>query len=273
MVLTIMAALASASFRDRYGPWALVTGASSGIGEAFARELAARGFQLVITARRAALLESLAASLRSQHGVDVQVAGLDLGQTDFLPELVSVCAGKDIGLVVSNAGFGLKGEHHTLDAARLASMVNVNAFAPMQLAHAFAPRLIARGRGGMLFTGSLESYLGFPWSSAYAASKAFVTVLGEGLWGELAPRGVDVLVISPGATDTDALDLQGIDKRKIPGRMMAPGEVARQALGQLGKKPVFIPGFSNRWLIRLLAALPRRTGLRLAGKGIRDTMA
>jgi short-subunit dehydrogenase len=152
-------------------------------------------------------------------------------------------------------------------------MVNVNALAPMQLAHAFAPRLIARKRGGLLFTGSLESYMGFPWSSAYAASKAFVTVLGEGLWGELSPRGVDVLVISPGATDTEGPTLQGVDKSKIPSRMMSPAEVARQALARLGEGPVFIPGFTNRWLIRMLVWMPRRLGLRLAGKGIRDTLA
>src|SRR4030095_10210288 len=119
-------------------------------------------------------------------------------------------------LVVSNAGFGLKGEHHTLDAEQLGAMVRVNSLAPMLLAHAFAPRLLGRVRGALLFTSSIESYLGFPYSAAYAASKAFVTVLGEGLWGELTGRGVHVLVVSPGATDTEAPTLQGIDKRKIP---------------------------------------------------------
>jgi short-subunit dehydrogenase len=264
--------MASPSFRDRYGPWALVTGASSGMGEHFARELAARGFHLIITARRATLLETLASALRDEHGVEVVSVGLDLSEPDFLPALGHACAGRDVGLVVSNAGFGLKGEHHGLDPTRLGAMVHVNALAPMQLAHFFAPRLIARGRGGLLFTGSLESYMGFPWSSAYAASKAFVTVLGEGLWGELSPRGVDVLVISPGATDTEAPTLQGVDKSKIPSRMMSPAEVARQALAQLGKRPVYIPGFTNRWLIRMLSWMPRRIGLRLAGKGIRDTL-
>ncbi len=261
-----------ADFGPRFGPWALVTGASSGIGEQFARILAARGLHLVITARRAALLESLADDLRRAHGVEVHVLGLDLGRPDFIVPLEAACAGKDIGLIVSNAGFGLKGEHHTLDAGQLSAMLHVNAFAPMLLAHAFAPRLIARGKGGLLFTGSIESYIGFPWSSAYAASKAFVTVLGEGLWGELEKRGVDVLVVSPGATDTDAPTLQGIDKQKIPGRIMPPATVAEQALAQLGRRPVFIPGWTNRWMMRLLTALPRRTGLRLAGKGIRDTM-
>ena len=260
-------------FARRYGPWALVTGASSGIGEHFARELAARGLSLIITARRAELLERLAEELRARHQVEVEVVELDLARADFLSALQAVCFGKDVGLVISNAGFGLKGEHHQLSAVQLSAMLQVNSFAPMLLAHAFTPRLLARGRGGLLFTGSIESYLGFPWSSAYAASKAFVTVLGEGLWGELSARGVDVLVLSPGATDTDAPTLQGIDKAKIPGRLMPPREVVLQALAQLGKKPVYIPGWTNRLLVRLLTALPRRISLRLTGKGIRDTMA
>ena len=261
------------TFADRFGPWALVTGASSGIGESFARALAARGLHLVITARRAAVLETLASSLRREHGVEVLPVGLDLSRPDFLPALAAACEGKDLGLVVSNAGFGLKGEHHKLAADALTAMVNVNALAPMLIAHHFAPRLIARGKGGLLFTGSIESYLGFPWSSAYAASKAFVTVLGEGLWGELERRGVDVLVLSPGSTDTAALTLQGIDRSKIPGRIMPPDEVVGLALAQLGKRPVFIPGWLNRFFVRFLTTLPRRTGLRLAGKGIRDTLA
>jgi short-subunit dehydrogenase len=261
-------------FAQRFGPWALVTGASSGIGAAFAHALAARGLNLVITARRLRLLESMAGELKHRYGVSVQAIGLDLANPEFLRPLLEACAGKDIGLVVSNAGFGVKGEHHRLGAERLSAMLAVNCHAPMLLTHAFAPRLITRGRGGFVLTGSIEGFLGFPYSSAYAATKAFVTVLGEGLWGELRGHGIDLMVLSPGATDTDAPTLQGIDKGKIPGPVMAPAVVAEQALLRLGRRsPVFIPGFINRWLVRLLRLLPRRLGLRLTGKGIRDTLA
>lgn len=261
-----------ALFVHRYGPWALVTGASSGIGHAFARELASRGMNLVITARRLRLLEAFAGELRHRYGVQVRAIGLDLARPDFLDPLVDACADKDVGLVVSNAGFGLKGEHHTLVRERLSAMLAVNCHAPLLLAHAFAPRLIERGRGGLILTGSIEGLLGFPFSSGYAATKAFVTVLGEGLWGELRSRGVDVLVLSPGATDTAAPTLQGVDKARIPGPMMAPEKVATLALARLGGAPVFIPGWLNRMLMRLLRALPRRLGVRLAGKGIRDSL-
>jgi short-subunit dehydrogenase len=262
------------NFAERFGPWALITGASSGIGAAFAQSLAARGINLVVTARRLRLLESMAGELKHRYGVAVQAIGLDLANPEFLRPLLDACAGKDIGLVVSNAGFGLKGEHHRLTPERLSAMLAVNCHAPLLLAHAFAPQLIARGRGGLVLTGSIEGFLGFPYSSAYAATKAFVTVLGEGLWGELRGHGIDVMVLSPGATDTDAPTLQGVDKGKIPGPMMAPATVAEKALGRLGRRaPVFIPGFLNWLMVRTLRLLPRRLSLRLTGKGIRDTMA
>jgi short-subunit dehydrogenase len=259
-------------FASRFGPWALVTGASSGIGAELARQLAALKLNVVVTARRAELLRALASELRRDHGVKVHELALDLGRPDFLPELVAACADKDIGLLACNAGFGLKGAHHELDGARLTEMLHVNCLAPMLIAHHFAPRLLARGRGGLLLTGSIEGFMGFPWSSAYAASKAFVRVLGEGLWGELEARGVDVLVLMPGATDTDAPTLQGIDKQRIPGRLMPPAEVAGQALARLGGAPIFVPGWLNRWMMRSLMLLPRRFALRQAGKGIRASL-
>src|SRR5206468_3378335 len=109
-----------------FGPWALVTGASSGIGAEFARELAARGLSLIITARRAELLGELARQLRERHRVEVEVLELDLAHADFLAPLARACAGKDIGLLVSNAGFGLKGEHHAQSADQLTAMLHVN---------------------------------------------------------------------------------------------------------------------------------------------------
>ncbi|MFI5397979.1 MAG: SDR family NAD(P)-dependent oxidoreductase [Candidatus Binatia bacterium] len=258
-------------FAHRYGPWALVTGASSGIGEQFARQLAARGLHLVISARRTALLENLATDIQRQHGTQVEVLAVDLSRPDFIEPLMKVCEGKEIGLVVSNAGFGLKGEHHQLDAARLSAMLNVNCRAPMLIAHAFAPGLIARGRGGLLLTGSIEGFIGFPLSTAYAATKAFVMALGEGLWGELTARGVDVMVLAPGATDTDAPTLQGIDRSQLVG-LMPPSEVVRQALAQLGRKPVFITGWMNRLMVKFLSALPRRVAVRVAGGAMKTAL-
>jgi len=259
-------------FHRRFGPWALVTGASSGIGEHFARQLAARGFDLVITARRLELLERLAAELRSEHGVQVAVVAADLARPDFLEAITQACTDKDIGLVVSNAGFGLKGPLHQAHAAQLEAMLRVNCLAPTLLAHAFAPKLLARRRGGLLFTGSIEGLVAFPWSTAYSASKAYLTFLGEGLWSELEQGGIDVLVLAPGSTDTAAPIMQGIDRSQLVG-LMSPGDVARHGLEQLGRAPVFIPGWMNRAMVGLLGLLPRRIGVRLAGKAMKTALA
>jgi len=151
-------------FVERYGPWAVVTGASSGIGRQFATLLAERGLNVLIAARRKDRLERLAAELVAKCGVQVEVLELDLSAADFLQTLLNATANKDVGLVISNAGFGLKGLHHLQERGQLDSMLNVNARAPTLITQAFAPGLIKRGRGGMLITGSVEGFMSFPWS-------------------------------------------------------------------------------------------------------------
>jgi short-subunit dehydrogenase len=261
----------SKDFARNYGPWAVVTGASSGIGEHFARQLAAEGLHLVLVARRAQRIERLAVELRGAHGVEVEALPLDLGRSDFLEPILAACAGKEVGLVVSNAGTGLKGPHHEAPPEKLGAMLDVNCRAPMLLARAFAPRLIERGRGGFLITGSLEAYQGFPYSAAYAATKAFVRSLGESLWFELREHGVDALVLNPGATDTEILPNQGIDPDDMVG-LMPPQRVAQLALARLGRGPVTISGITNRILVGVLSTLPRRLALKLAARGMRDAI-
>ncbi len=259
------------SFAERYGPWAIVTGASSGIGEQFATVLAERGLNVVIVARRKDRLDRLAAELTARHGVQVQALELDLAAADFLQILLNATADKDVGLVISNAGFGLKGLHHLQEQGRLDSMLNVNVRAPTLIAQAFAPRLIERGKGGILITGSVEGFLGFPWSAAYAATKAFVHSLGEALWAELKPHGVDVLVLAPSATDTDAVSLQGFDASQMH-NLMPPRQVAQMALAHLKYGPTYVPGAMNRAMVRFLMLLPRRWAVTLAGKGTKAAM-
>lgn len=260
-----------AGFREHYGPWALVTGASSGIGEAFAREIASRGVNLVLVARRRDRLVRLARELQDAHSIEAIAVEADLCERDFLAPIEAACAGKDIGLVVSNAGFGLKGLHAEQDAERLDAMLAVNARAPMQLARAFAPGLTKRGRGGLLFTGSMEGFFGFPWSAAYSATKAFVLSLGESLWVELRAQGVDVLVLAPGATDTEALPSQGFRAEDLPG-LLQPEEVARLALDRIRRGPAYVSGAMNRWSTRFLRLLPRSLAVRLAGATMRKTL-
>ena len=180
---------------DEYGPVALVTGASSGIGKSFAELLAGMGMNLVLVARRVQRLEDLAERLKKKHGVQVKVCQVDLAEASAAQQILDATASLDIGLVVSNAGFGMKGEHAANDPKAMTDMLMVNCNTPMLLANGFVPRLRNRGKGGIIFTSSVEGLMGCPFSTAYAASKALVNSLGEGLWGELTPEGIHVLTI------------------------------------------------------------------------------
>lgn len=259
------------SFHERFGPWAVVTGASSGIGAELATLLAERGLNLVITARRKDRLESLAATLASRHGVKIEALELDLTVPGFLDPLLAATGDKDIGLVVSNAGFGFKGLHHDQARGQLDSLINVNVRAPTLISNAFAPQLAKRGRGGLLITGSVEGFFSSPWSAAYAATKAYVHSLGESLWGELKPHGVDVLVVAPGATDTENLKSQGFDAARMK-NVMSPRQVAELALANIGNGPVYVPGGGNRLMVRILGMIPRRSRILLVGQGTKAAM-
>jgi uncharacterized protein len=255
---------------DRYGPVALVTGASSGIGRAFAEELAARGLDLVLVARRVERLEELAAALAEQHGIRATVCRADLSDADALATIARATEGLDVGLVVSNAGFGLKGPYESHEAQRLTDMLMVNCHAPMRLAHHFVPRLCRRGRGGILFTSSVEGLMGLPYSTAYAATKALVNSLAEGLWGELSPEGIDVLALCPGATDTEAPRLQGIDPATLTD-VMSPAEVAKRALENLRNGPVYVCSEPYKARFEQLTALPRRDALMAAAMAMKGS--
>jgi len=262
------------SLLERYGPCALVTGASSGIGDAFARELAGEGFDLVLVARRRDRLDALAAELRAtQKGVgNIEVLALDLTGPDFIDTIVNACEERDIGLLVSNAGAGAKGAFDETPLDKKYALLELNCRAPLILADEFIPHFKKRGRGGLIITSSIESVLGFPYSATYAATKAFATALGEGLWGELDGSGIDILVLEPGSTDTETLALQGMNAQDMMG-LMQPASVARTALDRLGRGPVVVAGRMNRLLVALLSLLPRRIAIRAAGKGMRDAIA
>jgi hypothetical protein len=178
---------------------------------------------------------------------------------------------KDIGLLVSNAGLGMKGDHAEKSADELTQLVHTNCLAPVLLTRHFIPLLQARQRGGMILVGSMEGILGFPHSATYAASKAFVKSLGEGLWGELAPSDIDVLVCSPGPTDTAMLRAAGVDPNRMPG-VKTPRQVAAEALAHLGRGPHFQHGWLNRLLVRFLTWTPRRAAIRMVGYGIKRNL-
>jgi hypothetical protein len=255
-------------FSTRYGPAALVTGASSGIGLAFAEELAARGFDLVLTARRTDRLDELAGRLRSAQSINVEVVPADLADPRASAALLEATAGKDIGLVVANAGFGMKGPHEANDAAAMTEMLMVNCNAPMQLAHGFIPRLRSRGMGGIVLVSSIEGLMGCPYSTAYSASKALVVALGEGLWGELSGSGIDVLTVCPGATESEAAAKQGIDIARLA-NVMPARDVASASLDAMPDGPTFFPSAHYKASFDALLAMPREEALKAMAAGMR----
>ena len=252
--------MSHAEFQNHYGPVALVTGASSGIGKSFAQLLAARGLDLVLVAPRVERLEALASRLQGDHDIEVTVCQADLCERMAAAQILEATLSLDIGLIISNAGFGVKGEYASGDAGTLADMLMVNCNTPMLLAHGFLPRLRARCKGGIIFTSSVEGLIPCPFSTAYAATKGFLNSLGQGLWGELAQEEIDVLTLCPGATDTEALVLQGIDPSTLDD-VMTPDEVAELTLAHIKNGPVYIPSAHYEAMFDALLSMPRGDAL------------
>ncbi|APR80713.1 putative short chain dehydrogenase [Minicystis rosea] len=258
----------SSAFRTKYGPWALVAGASEGIGKAFAAELAARGLHLVLVARRAALLDDLAAQLRAAHGVEVRTASIDLASPSVLDEVRAATEGLEVGLVVYNAAYSLVGRFLDQPLADKLRIVDVNCRGPLILADTFGRDMVARGRGGIIIMASLAAAQGTAFVATYAASKAFDLVLAESLWDELRDHGVDVLACRAGATRTPAYERSRPASEPAP--VMEPEAVAREALAALGKTPSMVTGLLNGAVAFLMGrVLPRRAAVSIMGRATR----
>lgn len=252
-------------FRERYGPTAVVTGASAGIGRAVATELARRGLDLCLVARRGDVLEELAQRLRADHGVDVAVVPLDLGDPSAAATLLTRTTGLDVGLYVAAAGFGTTGGFLDADAGREVEMLRVNVESVLATTHGFATRMARRGSGGIVLLSSIVAFQGVPRSAGYAATKAYVQVLAEGLRPELASFGVDVLAVAPGPVHSEFADRAGMTM----GRALTPEDVAGPALDALGRRGTVAPGALSKLLSVSLAPLPRRTRTTVMGAVMR----
>jgi uncharacterized protein len=250
-------------FVKRYGPWALVAGASEGIGAAFARALAQRGVHLVLVARRSEGLEAARREIERLAPVEVRCVALDLARADAPAALEQAVADLDVGLVVYNAALAPGGAFLELALAEQLAAIDVNVRAPLALAHAFGRQLAERGHGAIVLLSSLTAFQGSPFVATYGATKAFLLTLAEGLWFELAPRGVDVLAVCAGATRTPNYLRRA--RKRAPGEL-APDQVAREALARLARGPSLIPGRFNRVASQLMRrALSRRATIRLMG--------
>lgn len=259
------------SFREKYGPWAVVAGASEGLGEAFAREIAARGVNVALVARREAMVRGLAEDIARGAGVETRAIAADLSERAGLDRIVEETRALDVGLLVYNAGQSFIGPFWETGLEEHLKEIDVNVCGPMVLAHAIGGRIRARGRGGIVLMSSLAGFQGTALVSNYAATKAFNLVLGEGLWDELRADGVDALVCCAGATATPNYQKSAPSAKGsglVP--VQSPEAVAREALDYLGRGPLLITGRANKLASFFLRrVLPRKVAVRIMGQNTR----
>ncbi len=261
------------SFQIKYGPWALVTGSgrAQGLGFEFARQIAGKGLNLILVDILADEIELRAEEIRNAYEVEVKALGMDLGRPDFLQELLADVDEREVGLVVCNHMFVppetptfLSMELETLDA-----MLDINARAYTHLTHAFGNKMVAQGHGGIILISSGAGITAAPYTTAYSANKGYQRFLGEALWYELKGTGVDVMVVTPGLTNT-----QGDALSDYPSFMLMEAEpVVRESLDRLGRAIRVVPGPLNKVFMFLQSrVLPLRTAVNqigdLMGKGL-----
>jgi hypothetical protein len=246
---------------SRYGAWAIVTGASSGIGKEMALQLAEARLNLVLVARSQDLLEQMATDLGDRYGIDTRVVRLDLAAETGVDILATITQDLDVGLLVAAAGFGTSGLFVDAQLDQEIDMLNVNCRSLLALSWYFGQRFAKRGRGGMVLMSSIVGFQGMPFAAHYAATKAYVQTLAEALYLELAPMGVDVIASAPGPTNSGFAERAGMKM----GKALNPGEVAQATLNALGQKPLVLPGLLTKLLVYSLLPLPRWARVRIMG--------
>ena len=248
-------------FVRRYGPWAVVTGASEGIGAAFAAELASRGLNLVLVARREDRLAALSQELASKYRIEVRVQPTDLANKDSASALFHHTEDLDVGLLVAAAGFGTSGPLLQADDRVEADLLEVNCAAVLRQCLHYGRRMAARRRGGMVLLSSVLAFQGAPFSANYAASKAYIQALAEGVSQELKADGVDVLSVAPGPIASGFAARANLHL----GQTMTPEVVARVSVAALGKQGTVRPGWLSKLLGWGLSTAPRFLRVQITG--------
>jgi short-subunit dehydrogenase len=253
------------------GKWAVVTGASAGIGRALAAELAAGGAHLVLTARRRDRLEELAREFATKYGIQAEICTADLAERSGPEEIFAFTKGKgiDVDLLVNNAGFGAYGEFARMDLARVLEMVQVNVAAVAHLTHLYLQPMIARKRGDILIVASTAAFQGVPYLATYGATKGFDLLFAEALAEETRVYGIRVCALCPGSTTSEFHEVAGQPKRILRKQETAE-KVARTGLRALASgKSYVISGGRNYMGTHIQRLLPRSTVARIVGKVFR----
>lgn len=259
MALKTLSAAEKTRIHTLYGPWAVVTGASSGIGCELARLLAHAGLNLVLVARSEAALGALAKEWQAACGIQTRVLPLDLSQPGSTEALAAATRDLPIGLLVASAGYGTSGAFLQTSAADEINLLRVNCEALLAATHHFAGVFAAQKRGGIVLLSSMVAFQGVPFAANYAASKAYVQTLAEALAVELKPHGVDVLAAAPGPVASGFGDRADM---RMNGAM-SPDQIGIPILRALGRKTTVFPGLLTKFLTGSLALLPRQGKIRV----------
>ena len=258
------------TFAAKYGPWALVLGASDGVGAAFAEGIAERGVNVVLLARRQGVLDNVAAGIADRTGAQIRTLAVDLTRQDATATIAAATDDLDIGFLVYCAGADPNFEPFLANPIATAEeMVHRNCVVPMQLCHHFAPAMVDRGRGGIVIFGSGAGLAGGPNMVAYGATKAFDMVFAEALWSELHDKGIDVLGLILGKTNTPALrrleHSRGVlgSEDEAPSDAASVDEIIREAFENLSNGPTVMAGDMMRAVAPMLASLTRNEAVNL----------
>ncbi len=244
--------------KDKYGPWAVITGGSEGIGASVARKLAGEGINLVLIARKADALEETAAGIRAKYGVEVRTGSIDLASYDAIEQACKLTDDIEVGFLFYNAGANkIRGNFIELDKQAYRDLIGVNVINQADFLHHYGALMQPRGRGGLVMTGSTASYLGSATLATYCGVKAFSRLWTEAVWAECKPMGIDVLHLVVNFTATPFMVRAGYDI----GAAQSPDDVVEEAFAALGKEPVHIMGGEAA-----LEMMKRRNGIENRGE-------
>ena len=242
-----------ARLKTKYGEWAVITGASSGLGLELATQLASAGFNLVLIARHLEKLQEVENRLKTNTFIEIKIVNVDVSETEGIDQILEATKGLKVGLLIASAGYGTSGNFIDSSLHSEINMLRVNCEALLSLTHYFAQHFSIQNRGGIILMSSMVAFQGTPYSANYAATKAYVQTLAEGIAVELKPKGIDVLAAAPGPVES------GFSKRANMKMSMSlkPSQVGIPILKALGRKTTVLPGFLTKLLVYSLRTVPR----------------